>query len=177
MKKITITLLAVLAFQFTSAQEFPQHEVKFNIANVIAIASVELGYEYFFAENQSLEAEALFNDRINYHSEKGSRKFNTSSLKAGYNFYFGGENPGSGIFLNPFIKTRFGDFEEVIQDQLVTTDMNTFIIGLGGGHKWNFSNAFIVSIYGSIGRNFSKEVEERFSSLEFHSGLGIGYRF
>jgi hypothetical protein len=186
MKKIVL-VLTVFVFTFKlSSQVFPDNEIKLNIANVIAFASVEIGYEYLFEYSQSVDVELMINDRFNFYSESGSRKFNTSSLKVGYNYYFGTENPGSGLYFNPFLKYRFGDFEEevpveiapgVTQVQKVETDMNSFIIGLGGGYKWNFSNSFVVSVYGSIGRNFSEEVQERFQAIEFHGGVGVGYRF
>jgi hypothetical protein len=177
MKKIILSILCLFLIKTISAQEYPNNEIKFNIANVIAIASVEIGYEHLFDYNQSIDFEILVNDRINFHSEQGSRQFNTNSAKLGYNYYFGTENPGSGIYFNPFLKYRFGDFVEETNSGTLTTDMNTFIIGLGFGYKWNFSNSFVVSVYGSVGRNFSDEVKERFSAIEFHGGLGIGYRF
>ncbi len=183
MKSLFTILVSFLLSIPIFAQEFPNNEIKFNIANVIAIASVEVGYEYLFDYNQSVDVEVLINDRINFHSEEGSREFNTNSAKLGYNFYFGTENPGSGLYFNPFVKYRFGDFEEEIRFSefstpvKVVTDMNTFIIGIGSGYKWNFSNSFIIALYGSVGRNFSDEVKERFTAIEFHGGLGIGYRF
>lgn len=176
--KNSLLLIFVLIVSFKlTAQEFPNNEVKLNIANVIAVASVEIGYEYFFDYNQSIDAEVLINDRINFYDETNSKKLNTNSMKLGYNFYFGTENPGSGLYFNPFVKYRFGDFEEETNSVNLTTDMNTFIVGLGGGYKWNFSNSFIIAVYGSVGRNFSDEVKDRFSAIEFHGGLGIGYRF
>lgn len=177
MKRLILPLLCLFLTNVASAQEYPNNEIKFNIANVIAIASIEVGYEHLFDYNQSIDFEILVNDRINFHSEQGSRQFNTNSAKLGYNYYFGTENPGSGLYFNPFVKYRFGDFEEETNFGKLTTDMNTFIVGLGSGYKWNFSNSFVVSIYGSVGRNFSDEVKERFAAIEFHGGLGIGYRF
>lgn len=177
MKKILLIIFAIILSLKLTAQEFPNNEIKLNIANVIAIASVEVGYEYLFDYNQSIDAEILINDRINFYDETNSKKFNTNSFKLGYNFYFGTENPGSGLYFNPFLKYRFGDFEEETNFGEITTDMNTFIVGLGSGYKWNFSNSFIIAIYGSVGRNFSDEIKERFSAIELHGGLGIGYRF
>lgn len=189
MRKVTILIIAIFSTLHLSAQEFPNNEIKLNIAGVIAFATVEVGYEYLFDYNQSIDVEIFINDRINFYQETDSNKFNTNSLKLGYNFYFGTENPGSGLFFNPFVKYRFGDFEEEMDTTLIDplpgepfppiekTDMNTFIIGLGSGYKWNFSNSFIVSLYGSLGRNFSDEVKVRFQPIEFQGGLGIGYRF
>lgn len=180
MKKI----LFLLSIAFSTAS-FAQNEVKFNIANTIAIASVEVGYERFLDEHQSVEFIASINDRINYHSEAGSREFNTNSFALGYNYYFGNDGSGSGIYANPFIKYRSGDFTQevnVVENEIETTvteetDMNSFIIGLGGGYKWNFNDTFVMGPFINIGRNFSDEVKERFSAIEFNAGFYVGYRF
>jgi hypothetical protein len=182
MRKVTILITVIFGTLHLSAQEFPNNEIKLNIASVIAFVTVEVGYEYLFDYNQSIDVEIFINDRINFYQETDSNKFNTNSLKLGYNFYFGTENPGSGLFFNPFVKYRFGDFEEVTRNndffppliEEVTTDMNTFIIGLGSGYKWNFSNSFIVSLYGSLGRNFSGNCED-IISFPFPSTCKCGY--
>jgi hypothetical protein len=179
MKKLYAAAFLFLIGINMKAQEsdFPKNEAKLNIANTIAIASVEVGYERFIGFNQSVDVEFLINDRINYHSEKGSRKFNTNSIKLGYNYYFGKETAGSGIYANPFVKYRFGDFEQEVSNVMVETDMNAFMVGLGAGYKWNFGDKFVLGPYVSIARNFSDEVKERFSAIEFHGGFSVGYRF
>ena len=57
MKKILFLLSALCLSIFAKAQTYgnPQNELKLNIANTIAIASVEIGYERFLDKNQSLE--------------------------------------------------------------------------------------------------------------------------
>ena len=179
MKKILLPLfLVLLHFSVQSQEKF--NEVKFNIANTIAVASVELGYERFLDDNQSLEAVFLINDRMNYQSEKGSRKFNTQSYKIGYNYYFGEEYEGSGLYANPFIKLRTGEFQEIdnrTPEQTVITNMNSFMLGIGGGYKWNFNNTFVLGPFINIARNFSEEVKNRFTALEFNAGFNVGYRF
>ena len=187
MKKILTAGLALFISLSAWAQEedFKHSEVKLNIANTIAIASVEVGYEYFFGYDQAIDVEVLINDRINYHSEKGSRDFNTNSLKLGYVYYFGLEMPGSGVYINPFLKYRFGEFEEKVTKAVEghdvrvkqVTDMDSFMIGIGAGYKWNFNDRFVIGPYANIARNFSDEVKDRFSSIEFNAGLSIGYRF
>lgn len=161
--------------------EFPKNEINLNIANTIAIASVEVGYEYFLGFNQSIGAKMLINDRRNYHSEKGSKKFSTNSVKIDYNFYFSDYNPGAGVYVQPFMKYRFGDFKEkkTVNSTEITqkTDMNTFMIGIGLGYKWNFSNSFVIGPFANIARNFSEEVQDRFSAIDFNAGLNVGYRF
>lgn len=169
----------------TGFSQEKQNEIKLNIANTIAIASVELGYERFIADNQSLEGVILFNDRINYHSQSGSRNFKTTSYKIGYNYYFGENYAGSELYVNPFFKFRTGEFTEnvrVMEDDVIfnrekVTDMDSFILGIGAGYKWNFNDTFVIGPFINIGRNFSDEVKNRFSAIEFNAGLSIGYRF
>ncbi|MDT0685318.1 DUF3575 domain-containing protein [Autumnicola psychrophila] len=182
MKKIIFAIAGFFIMQNGFAQiDYMQNEIKLNIGNTIAIASVEVGYEFFLDYNQSIDAQILFNDRMNYHSEKNSRQFNTTSFMLGYNFYFGTESAGSGLYVNPFAKLRTGEFSEVVQveddDVRQVTDMDAFIIGIGGGYKWNFNDTFVLGPYANIGRNFSNEVKERFSALEFNAGFSVGYRF
>lgn len=184
MKKIIFSCLILLVGKagFSQSAE-KQNEIKLNIANTIAIASVEFGYEKFLDYHQSIEGVILLNDRMNYHSEKGSREFSTTSFKLGYNYYFGEDNAASGLYINPFAKYRSGEFTQdtVLEggnsQGIEVTDMNSFIIGLGAGHIWNFSDTFVIGPFLNIGRNFSEEVRDRFSAIEFNAGLNIGYRF
>lgn len=177
MKKIIACVALAITPLFSWAQDTPKNEIKYNILNTLIIASVEIGYERFVDDKQSIDFEFLINDRINYHAEKGARKFNTNSVRLGYNYYFGEENAGSGIYANPFVKYRFGDFEEEIESLKVATDLDGFMIGIGAGYKWNTNDKFVISPYVNIARNFNEDSNERFTAIEFNAGISIGYRF
>lgn len=173
MKKIVLGL-AFLTGVFSVKAQY-KSEVKFNIANVIAIASVEIGYEYFLDDNQSIGAEIHINDRFSYIEETSVKKFNTNSVLINYNYYFSPENKGS-FYAYPFLKYRFGDHEDKRVDRL-DTDMDSFIMGLGAGYKWAWNDKFAISPYVSIARNFSEEVNDRFMAIEVNAGVSVGYRF
>jgi len=187
MRKFILVFNVVLLGYFSYAQEiqnqtydFPRHEVNYNILNTLIVASAEVGYEYFFQENQSVGAKFLINDRPSYRSSRKSRKFKTNSFRLNYTYYFGLEKPGSEFYLQPFLKYRIGDFKEELKDEdyaVQTTDMNAFIIGVGVGYVWNFTNNFVVGPFANIGRNFSNDVKDRFSALEINAGVNLGYRF
>ncbi|MFN4197858.1 MAG: autotransporter outer membrane beta-barrel domain-containing protein [Flavobacterium sp.] len=182
MKKYIVLFTAISSLTVWSQHgDYPQNEVKANFLNILIQASVELGYERFVDFNQSIEAELLFNDRVNYHSEKGARKFDTNSLKIGYVYYFGTENAGSGLYANPFFKYRWGDFtdEVTVEDVRVSRkiDMNGFIIGIGAGYKWNGNDKFVFGPYVNVGRNFNDDSNDRFTAIEFNAGFSFGYRF
>lgn len=173
MKKIAIGLL-VFAGAFTANAQY-KSEVKFNIANVIAIASIEVGYEYFLDDNQSIGAELHINDRFSYVEETDSKKFETNSFLVNYNYYFSPENKGS-FYAFPFMKYRFGEHKDDRAGK-VDTDMNSFIMGLGVGYKWAWNDKFAIAPYVSIARNFSDEVNDRFMAIEPNAGVSVGYRF
>lgn len=165
-------ILFGLALLFVGKSYSQQNEVKLNILNTIVIASVELGYERFIADNQSLDAELFFNDRFSYFPEKGNKDFKATSIKIGYNYYFD-DGGVEGVYVSPFLKQRFGSYTE--NDKKYS--LNSFIIGIGVGYLWNYNDTFIISPYVNIGRNFGKEVNEKFWAIEPNAGVRIGYRF
>lgn len=181
MRKLLV--LAVLFGGTLTAQAQAVNEVKINILNTIISASVELGYEHFIDRDQSVGVDLMLNDRFSYYPESKSKgkKFNTNSIAANYNFYFGGKDNenGSGYSVSPFVKYRFGDFEEYGDTPEITveTDMDSFIIGVGVGYKWVRNDSFAVQPFANIGRNFSNDVNDRFMAVEFNAGIALGYRF
>lgn len=177
MRRIIIVCLALLSSKaFAQNSDYPKNEVKLNILNAIAIASIEVGYEYFVDFNQSVEAEVFFNDRFSYFPKTDGRKYSATSFKVGYNYYFDLDNL-SGPYINPFIKTRFGEFKYPNENKIVNLD--SFILGIGVGYLWNYNDTFVVAPYVNIARNFGKEVtgDSYFWAIEPNAGVKIGYRF
>jgi|GEM_PF-64508 len=181
MKKILFSAAFLCGISAANAQAI--NEVKLNIFNTIALQSVEVGYEHFIDTNQSIGFEVHINDRFSYWTESKKegkfKKFNTNSIVANYNIYFGGNDGehASGFMLTPFLKYRFGNYERDRESIRTETDMNAFIIGLGGGYKLVKFDAFTVAPFISIARNFSEEVSEEFMGIEINGGVTIGYRF
>lgn len=173
MKKLVMVCLVLFSTKAFS-QDYPKNEVNLNILNAIAIASIEVGYEYFVGFNQSVEAEMFFNDRFSYFPKTDGRKYSATSIKVGYNYYFDLDNL-SGPYINPFIKQRFGTFKE----NGVSTSLNSFILGIGVGYVWNYNDTFVVAPYVNVGRNFGKEVTNNsyFWAIEPNAGIKIGYKF
>jgi hypothetical protein len=185
MKNISLALLVFFALVLSaSAQQStrnvldqkPTGEVKLNFLNVIAIGTVEIGYEQFFSNDQSIGLEIHFNDRFSYSSTRGSKSFESTSLQLAYTFYFSGDENGK-LFLFPFVRYRFGEFSENIDGVNIRTDMNSTYLGLGGGYRWVFSEKFAFGPFLSVSRGFSQEVAERFAPVEFNAGFTVGYRF
>ncbi|MDF2159036.1 DUF3575 domain-containing protein [Algoriphagus sp. CAU 1675] len=187
MKRLIFTTALILALSpFIKAQELISsssgvrgefsNEVKMNFLNMIVLGSIEVGYEKYLSEDHSLDFQAHINDRFGYNLEGKGKNYKTNSLQASMNFYFG-DNPNGRFYIYPLAKVRFGDFEETKNGGIQTTNMNTFLLGVGLGYKWEFSSHFAFGPYASVSRGFNDEVAERFSRIEPNGGFSLGYRF
>ncbi|WP_339865850.1 DUF3575 domain-containing protein [uncultured Algoriphagus sp.] len=153
------------------------NEIHVNFLNLIWFGSLEVGFERYLSDDHSLEFKGFINDRFGVNNEKNGKKYKTNSVQASMNFYFGDGDNGR-FFLFPLAKLRFGDFEEPADGGGVqTTDMTAFILGAGAGYKWELSKNFAFGPFASVGRNFSDDVSDRFSGIEFNAGFNLGYRF
>ncbi len=152
------------------------NEVKLNFLNLIVLGSFEVGYERFLSETHSLDIQVHINDRFGYNSQNDGKTYKTNSIQSGMNFYFGNK-PNGRFHVYPFLKFRFGDFEESSDGTVTTTDMTAFILGAGFGYKWEVSEHFAFGPYASIARNFSEEVSDKFTAIEPNAGFSLGYRF
>lgn len=188
MKKLLLTLFILGGmYSSTMAQEVISsssrqygdftNEIKANFLNLIWLGSVEVGYERFLSDDHSLDLQLMINDRFGFNSQAKGKKYKTNSVQAAMNFYFGGGYNGR-FFVYPLAKIRFGDFEEPNKSGgIKTTDMNSFMLGAGGGYKWEVSDNFSFGPYLNVARVFSNEVAERFSRVELNGGFSLGYRF
>jgi len=177
MRKTILGLMLLAGTFLAKAQggDFPQHEIKFNIFNVIALGSVEVGYEYYLDEHQSIGLDVLINDTYNMSIGRQVEDFNTNSFQLSYNYNISRRGDGSGFIISPLVKFRLGDYQETSSTPKI--DMDSFIIGLGAGYKWSFNNRFVMGPYANIGRNFSEEVTDEFTKIEFSAGFNLGFKF
>lgn len=171
MKKMFLSIAMALVSLGAFAQTY-KNEVKLNILNVIVRPSIELGYEYYLDDNQSVDAELMLLDRFSYWSKNGG-KFSATSFKVGYNYYFDSSD-AVGFYLNPFLKTRFGKYTK---DGEEDRNLNAFIIGVGVGYTWVFNSKFVVAPYANIGRGFNNEVNKKYMAVEPNAGVRLGFRF
>ena len=171
MKKMILSIAIALVSFGAFAQTY-KNEVKLNILNVIVRPSIELGYEYYLDDNQSVDAELMFLDRFSYYPKKGG-KFSATSIKVGYNYYFDSSD-AVGFYINPFLKTRFGKYTK---DGEEDKNLNAFIIGVGVGYTWVFNSKFVVAPYANIARGFNNEVNKEYLAVEPNAGVRLGFRF
>jgi hypothetical protein len=181
----SIVLTAILTLVMFTAhaqglqeRTLPANEGKINIVNTIVIGSLELGYERFLDQNQSLGLELMFMDRFSYVSDnEAGRNFQATSVQLSYYYYFVTSNNPSGFYVYPHLKYRGGSFTEDIEDESIVTDLNSIMIGFGAGYKWVHNDKFALGPYVSIARGFNSDVSDRFAPVEVNAGFSIGFRF
>ncbi len=187
MKKVMYTLTLILGVSFSGiAQQVLssssmnrgnfENEVKVNFMNLIALGSIEVGYERYLSETHAIDFQVHINDRFGFNGEGDGKTFKTNSVQASMNFYLGNGVNGR-FYLFPLAKIRFGEFEEVTNNVVLTTDMTSFILGAGTGYKWELSENFAFGPYVSVARGFRDSAAERFSRVELNGGFSLGYRF
>ena len=184
MKKIIFSLLICTSTFIAQAQETiktsnsdtPKNEVKLNFINAVVYGSVEIGYEYFIDDNQSVGFEAFINDVYNMSVGGKTKNYDTNSFQLTYNYYIGDKNghANSGLVVFPLLKYRVGDYNK---SETEVINMNSFTFGAGAGYKWNMNDNFVFGPYVTVGRNFSSEVADEFSAFEYNAGFTLGYRF
>ena len=173
MKKIIVSLVLGLSALVAQAQE-KKHQVHWNIANTIAFASVEFGYQYFIDDHQSVGVDFLINDTYNMSFGREAKDFETNSYQLSYNYYTG-EAQDEWV-ISPFVKMRAGEYQK--HEGAPIVNMDSFILGAGAAYIWNLNDTFVFGPTASIGRNFSEDVNDEFKSgVEFHLGARIGFRF
>lgn len=179
MKKLLFTLFAFTLFQFGAQSqvslENPRGEIRMNFLNTIFIGSVEVGYEQFLSDDQSIGGEIHLNDRFGYSRGGDGRDFSATSFLLSYNFYFAGDDRGK-IHVSPFFKYRFGEFSEAVDSSISVTSLNSGHLGLMAGYRWNYNN-FAFGPFVALSRAFAQEVVAEFSAVEIKAGFNVGYRF
>ena len=171
-KRILLFFLSLSSLT-AAAQAYPAYnyanEVKLNVGLFLATGSVEVSYEYFFAEDISIGG-TLYAD--------GKPTDFNGGFGIGPNLraYFGFV-PRGGFFAEVFALYYTGE-DEIAEGELLDRDIDysTAALGLGAGHKWvTRSDRFTLEIYAGAGRNFS--TPDFRSAFMYRGGLSVGYRF
>ena len=191
MKNLIIT--ACMLFYFNAvAQETVKdiklhgHEFSLNFLDLVTVGSVELQYEKFMPRNQSLQFNATLFETVSYETYDMEEN-NAHSLSAAYRFYMG-KKDHAGIFFFPYAKYMFGTqqhndlywYNETTGESGVDSfevDMNNLSLGFGLGYKWVFADRYSLGLDATLGRNFSKEVQDIFAEVDVKGGVNFGIRF
>jgi hypothetical protein len=191
MKKLfLLLLLPVLSFAQEQERKVATGELKTNLFDLVVGSSVNLGYEYFFKGNQSLQLDATAFDTYSYIDAGYMENNNLFSVQASYNIYFSKSKEHHGFVFYPFAKYRTGTqevddlwfYNSATGISSVSTrdfDLSGFEVGFGLGHKWLFNDKISLGVGSQLGRNLNsdREFQNNYSALNFKANVTLGVRF
>jgi hypothetical protein len=191
MKKLfLLLLLPVLSFAQEQERKVATGELKTNLFDLVVGSSVNLGYEYFFKGNQSLQLDATAFDTYSYIDAGYMENNNLFSVQASYNIYFSKSKEHHGFVFYPFAKYRTGTqevddlwfYNSATGISSVSTrdfDLSGFEVGFGLGHKWLFNDKISLGVGSQLGRNLNsdREFRDNYSALNFKANVTLGVRF
>lgn len=194
MKKALVMVLMLTGFM-VSAQEDVQttdtkNEVSLNFLDLVVAGTVNARYERHLENNQSLALEVSFLDTYGYYDAGYIDKTTGFSAQLAYRLYFSKRKDFSGFYFYPLAKIRtgsvttnwgsytyFDDVEgEVMYSDNYKYDIDGFGAGFGIGHKWVLADKFTLDLSAQIARNIGGD-DDYYGSVEFRSGVNLGYRF
>ena len=174
-RKGVVLFFLYLSSLTAAAQAYPtyehDHEVKLNVGLFLATSTVEVSYEYFFAEDISIGG--------TLYADGDPTDFNGGfGIGPNLRAYFGFA-PRRGFFAEVFILYYTGEDEveeSSLPNPMPTIDFGAAALGLGAGYKWvTPSDRFTLELSAGAGRNFS--TPDSRSSFTYRGGLSVGYRF
>ena len=181
MKKLTVTLLLLVSFFYSNAQDTQientesRNEVKINASNLIIFKWIDLGFERVINEESTYGANILFsldNDR-----DTGLEEYRTFSFTPYYRHFFS-RKYARGFFVEGFGMLHSGTDEFYVgngnNDEYREENFTDFAIGMSAGAKFINKRGFVAEFYFGLGRDLLGN-----SDLEVvgRGGISLGYRF
>lgn len=168
MKKILVTF-TILISSLVVAQRGTQ-EVSIDLADALAMKTLELNYEYYLGEQSSVGLSALFN----FEKRSSDFKYNEKNMFTPYFRHYFTSSKNWNYFGEIFM--GFNSGEDDYKEGAITKYRNYTdgALGVSVGTKYTSNGGLMVSLLGGIGRNL---FSENSPILVPRLGVNIGYRF
>jgi len=165
MKK-TILLFALTVSSFA----FSQREIKLDIADALAIRSIEFSYENYLTEDSSFGISALFN----LAEQDIDFRYNENMMITPYYRHYFTTNEQWNFFGEGFVGINSGKKESIEDSGIYDIKYTDSALGIAVGTKYVASGGLIIDLYGGLGRNlFGTDSPVLVPRI----GLNVGWRF
>lgn len=170
MKIKTMKRILTLAISLLSMSLFSQQELKLDIADALALKTLEISYEFYVNEKSSLGVAGLFN----FEGRSSDFRYNEDRMITPFFRHYFSANGDWNFFGELFFGINTGEIEEDNNGVQTFTDYTDGALGIGIGTKYVSEGGLIIDAHAGLGRNL-------FGSdspiLVPRVGIGIGYRF
>lgn len=187
MKKITFTLILLIASSAIFAQETkedqPKHEIGIDVLELIWLKRFEFSYDYLLNDSESIGAEiSFFPENEDFIENEGFQ--HNFSFTVNYKHYFS-KKYAKGFYIETFAKYNNG--KAYLQDQTTLNFLlndnkkyNSFEAGFGIGYKFVSKRGFFIDANIDISRNIHNTLNsDNYNIPKAISNIGItiGKRF
>lgn len=166
MKKIIL-----LGFLITSIVSYSQQELKIDVLDALAVKTLELSYEYYLSEENSIGVSTLFN----FEKKSADFRYNEYQMVTPYFRHYFSTDRQWNIFGELFLGINSGYKRNESDGGSDTfTNYSDGAFGVSAGAKYFSGNGLVFSFHAGLGRNlFSTDSYIIVPRL----GANIGWRF
>lgn len=165
MKKLFLLIFLSVCFN-----AFSQRELRLDIADALALRSLDVSFEQYVGKQSSIGVSALFN----FEDDSSDFKYNENFVLTPFlRHYFNSRNNWN-FFGEVFLAYNTGEDEVVINTVSVTEEYSDLALGIAFGTKYISEGGLVIDLHGGLGRNLFGTDSP---TLVPRVGIGIGYQF
>ncbi|MDY0780340.1 DUF3575 domain-containing protein [Tenacibaculum sp. IB213877] len=162
-----LVAVAIFASSIISAQQ----EITVDLADALAMKTLEVSYEYYLSDQSSVGISGLFN----FEGRSSDFRYNEDNMITPYFRHYFTSSRNWNYFGEIFLGINSGK-EEIELDGApnVYENYTDGALGVAIGTKYISNGGFVVSVLGGIGRNM---FTDKSPVVVPRVGLNLGYRF
>ncbi len=154
----------------TSTLSFAQQEIKVDIADALALKTLDISYEYYLSDQSSVGISALFN----FEGKGSDFRYNEDRMITPYFRHYFTTEAKWNFFGEGWFGLNFGEKEINNSGNTTYKNYTDGALGIGIGSKYVSSGGLTIDVHGGLGRNL-------FGSdspiIVPRVGIGVGYSF
>lgn len=153
-----------------SSISFAQQEIKVDIADALALKTLDISYEYYLSDQSSVGISALFN----FEGKGSDFRYNEDRMITPYFRHYFTTEAKWNFFGEGWFGLNFGEKEINNGGNITYKDYTDGALGIGIGSKYTSAGGLTIDVHGGLGRNL-------FGSdspiIVPRVGIGVGYSF
>lgn len=168
MKSIKKILYVFLGF--IALNSYAQHELRVDIADALALRTLETSYEFYVSEQSSVGVSTLFN----FEGRGSDFRYNEDQMITPFFRHYFESDTSWNFFGELFLGINFGEDTVRINSITLREEYTDGALGIAVGTKYVSNGGLVIDIHGGLGRNLFGSDSP---AIVPRVGLGVGYQF
>ncbi len=153
-----------------STISFAQQEIKVDIADALALKTLDISYEYYLTDQSSVGVSALFN----FEGKGSDFRYNEDRMITPYFRHYFTTEAKWNFFGEGWFGLNFGEKEINNGGNTTYKNYTDGALGIGIGSKYISSGGLTIDVHGGLGRNLFGSDSPL---IVPRVGIGVGYNF